>query len=666
MACEGEWDPQARARLRRMSVDALTTSPSIAALTLPWESGPLAVVFGGTQVVPKVALDIEDAVETATCRPLGPEEPGAPSSQKRAFAAEWNRDAFRRDRLPEKDRFGLVYQEWLQVVLPCAGDSVLGHMLVSADNQAEKLSIVTQTLGGKALSTLEKRLRQVKAFLAWALLFHVKPFPLTEHVCRMYLKKLVEDAAPASRIKGVLEMVSFLRHVVGLPIAENAGDSPWIRGVLRNAAAGAKPTAKARPLTVGEVSALEEFLKKGQGAVQDLYAAGCFLFLVYSRARFGDCKEVSNVVFDLIQRDSDVVGYAEVLSWSHKMRRHFPSIPLVAPVQGATQGSWIEQWRRVATEAGLPLERLAQDVRGPLLPLPSQGGWLKTSCSTNEARAWMVQLLCNLGYASATSLSAHSCKATCLSWCAKYGIAKDVRTRLGNHNDRGSAECYARDTLASPLRDLEACILAIRTGTFLPDVSRSGYFPEASAQAGAASEEPSESRADEPLSEFGGFNVVKWPSSLASASPEQAPESPCYDARDGDQSEATRDPSPCPARAGMDGSRCSESSSSSSSSSTDSEVESEPGPHLAQLDEPEWRPECQIWQHRHSRTVHLLPLADVDKGYFVCGRAKSSAYFKFSGQPIVNSLKCAQCDRGKTIRSTAQLVHVLEKKRRTS
>ena len=101
-----------------MSVDALTTSPSIAALTLPWESGPLAVVFGGTQVVPKVALDIEDAVETATCRPLGPEEPGAPSSQKRAFAAEWNRDAFRRDRLPEKDRFGLVYQEWLQVVLP--------------------------------------------------------------------------------------------------------------------------------------------------------------------------------------------------------------------------------------------------------------------------------------------------------------------------------------------------------------------------------------------------------------------------------------------------------------------------------------------------------------------------------------------------------------------
>ena len=84
------------------------------------------------------------------------------------------------------------------------------------------VAIVSETLGGKALSTLENRLRQVKAFLAWALLSSVNPFPMTEHLCRMYLKKLVDDKAPASRIKGVLEMVGFLRHVVGLPVAENA------------------------------------------------------------------------------------------------------------------------------------------------------------------------------------------------------------------------------------------------------------------------------------------------------------------------------------------------------------------------------------------------------------------------------------------------------------
>ena len=108
------------------------------------------------------------------------------------------------------------------------------------------------------------------------------------------------------------------------------------------------------------------------------------------------------------------------------------------------------------------------------------------------------------------------------------------------------------------------------------------------------------------------------------------------------------------------------SSSSSSSSSTDSEVESEPGPLLAPLEQPEWRGECQVWQHRQSRTMHLLPEAEAESGSFVCGRVRSRAYFRATGHPIVDSLKCVQCDKGKTIRSTAQLIHVLEKKRRTA
>ena len=157
--------------------------------------------------------------------------------------------------------------------------------------------------------------------------------------------------------------------------------------------------------------------------------------------------------------------------------------------------------------------------------------------------------------------------------------------------------------------------------------------------------------------------IEQQPASGSSGAPASDPPPPSFNAGEDDHSEVVRDPRARPAEAGEEPSKCSESSSSSSSSSTDSEVESEPGPYFAPLDEPVWRPECQVWQHRQSRTVHLLPLADVDKGSFVCGRAKSSAYFKVSGHPIVDSLKCAQCDRGKTIRGTAQLVHVLEKEK---
>ena len=76
---------------------------------------------------------------------------------------------------------------------------------------------------------------------------------------------------------------------------------------------------------------------------------------------------------------------------------------------------------------------------------------------------------CNIGHTEAATLGAHSCKVTRLAWAAKYGLSKDARTRWGNHYDRGSAECYGRDTLAAPLRDLEAAAFsAIRVLGFCP------------------------------------------------------------------------------------------------------------------------------------------------------------------------------------------------------
>ena len=93
-----------------MSVEALTTAPTIAALTQPWEVGPLAAVFGSPPALPKPALDIEDVLETATCRPLGSQPTEAPHSVRRAFSATWNKDSFKRDRLPQRGRFSLVCQ----------------------------------------------------------------------------------------------------------------------------------------------------------------------------------------------------------------------------------------------------------------------------------------------------------------------------------------------------------------------------------------------------------------------------------------------------------------------------------------------------------------------------------------------------------------------------
>ena len=49
---------------------------------------------------------------------------------------------------------------------------------------------------------------------------------------------------------------------------------------------------------------------------------------------------------------------------------------------------------------------------------------------------------------------------------------------LGHHLQEGdkSLEAYSRDSMAGPLRELDAVITQITAGTFLPDATRSGMF----------------------------------------------------------------------------------------------------------------------------------------------------------------------------------------------
>ena len=65
---------------------------------------------------------------------------------------------------------------------------------------------------------------------------------------------------------------------------------------------------------------------------------------------------------------------------------------------------------------------------------------------------------------------------------------------------------------------------------------------------------------------------------------------------------------------------------------------------------------CSTWQHR--KTLHLL--AAEGKGIFVCGRPKSGAHVEAEERPTLILMRCSQCDKGKRIKSTAQLVHFIK------
>ena len=92
---------------------------------------------------------------------------------------------------------------------------------------------------------------------------------------------------------------------------------------------------------------------------------------------------------------------------------------------------------------------------------------------------WIRNLLKKLDGGSAFT-TIHTLKATPLSWSAKWGLDPDVRAILGHHSTgKTSAECYARDSLAKPLRDFELVLQQIRTKAFSPDATRSGMMSSA-------------------------------------------------------------------------------------------------------------------------------------------------------------------------------------------
>ena len=84
----------------------------------------------------------------------------------------------------------------------------------------------------------------------------------------------------------------------------------------------------------------------------------------------------------------------------------------------------------VAAECG----RAFPQEKGPVLPAPLvDGGWMDRSVTSEELSAWLRSVLERGGF-DVSSISSHSLKHTTLSWAAKWGMDKYIRTLLGHHS----------------------------------------------------------------------------------------------------------------------------------------------------------------------------------------------------------------------------------------
>lgn len=240
-------------------------------------------------------------------------------------------------------------------------------------------------------------------------------------------------------------------------------------------------------------------------------------------------------------------------------------MPLVAPVWGLLSPPWELNFIKVAEFAHRHLNAIHDES---LLPAPAGcgGAWQNRAVTTSEAGSWMRSLLSQrLGEIEYTTI--HTLKSTPLSWCAKAGLCETTRLLLGHHvTGKHSADVYARDVLAAPLRDFDKVLQQIQNGALRPDATRSGMI------SAPVQDDPKDAFTLEEKND------------------------------DKDVSDST--------------------SSSESDSSSDEPHEDLALPHDPVAENREWDPDFNMFQHKKGRIVHVRAVGSQQET-FSCGVAQT-------------------------------------------
>ena len=374
-------------------------------------------------------------------------------------------------------------RKWVGVILTHPPAFDLGRKLNKIEPLGATLhSGLLDVFAGKAAGTLHGRVGPMLRFVAWCNDQGITAFPIHEQSVYDFVRAN-EDCSAPTFLRSFLVSLSFCHHMLGLLGAHEAVKSLRVVGVTRRAYLRKKKKVQRPPLTVAMVDDLERFVCEQGGSVQDQIAAGFFLLCVFMRGRYSDCLNLQELVVDspdLAARP--LLGYVEGsvsrCKTAYTVERKTQLLPMVAPRQGVSGLDWFSAWLELRKRARVPV-----GAGVPLLPAPNGEGWQRVPPTAAMAGDWLRNILKSRGHDGSlvSRIGTHSCKTTTLSWMSKAGVDLPTRRLLGYHAqaDERTPLVYSRDAMSGPVRALEGVILMIHKSEFLPDASRSGYFPKA-------------------------------------------------------------------------------------------------------------------------------------------------------------------------------------------
>eukprot|EP00435_Cladocopium_sp_Y103_P070357 s116_g35.t1 len=410
-------------------------------------------------------------------------------------------------------------------------------------------------------------------------------FPCVESVFYDFLCSEQLGGAPQSRMKGYMQSVNFVRHVMAVHELEPLTVSARCKGACLGEYL--KERIQASPLKVVELRRIHDLLYSCPDVWVRLFC-GALLMTVYCRARWGDLMRSESVITDYDH--SGNLQYLEARTGRHKtmksqMHRH-QYLPMVSPCHGIDGKDWGSVWIEVRNQL-----EVSWPPEGLIMPAPGlQGEVLSRPLDTSECAAWLRKIVGCQEDASVRRVSSHSLKSTFLSYAAKRGIGIPERLQLGYHTSNFQmGMVYSRDGAAASILVLENFIKEIAEGRFDPDETRSGRIK----------------------------------SNMPVTAPEGAAE----------VVEVKDDP---------DVVELSDSDDAMDSSSTSSE---EPRPTVVKhtpVIQPTVIPEgFEMWQHRKLKTLHLMAVGNFK--IFSCGRQTGAFHEKLGKPPEFDTPLCSLC-----------------------
>ena len=336
----------------------------------------------------------------------------------------------------------------------------------------EQFHMLRDILADKAPETLTKRANAMLRYIEKLRVAKVA-VPGDEAFLCNYFCEMRAAGCPLSRLRSLVESIRFTEFVFGIDGLSQKLLSRRCLGASRRS--GETVVRQSDLLTVTQLACLHEVLLDDKALFWDRLVSGSTLMAVYTRSRWMDMQHTDEIVLDPNELGS-IFEELKIEEFKTKKANAWRggTMAAVGPAVGVVQGNWVATWGSLRQK----LDAALSDGY-PLMPAPNgEGEPTVRPLSTSKLGKWVRMILDwnSLLHAEA-KITSHSCKATLLSFLAKYGASIPDREILGGHTGHmKSVLTYSRDALATPLRALEDTLQKIRSGNFDPNASGSGMM----------------------------------------------------------------------------------------------------------------------------------------------------------------------------------------------